>query len=110
MATLTVQDVPLSGLAAASFTAASAGGDEVPTGNGVVLLVRNGDASTHTLTITTPGDVRGIELADPTVDVEADDIAVVPMDAIYRDPDTMRASLSMDDETSVEYAAVRIPR
>lgn len=110
MATIEVQDLLVAGLDEVEWTAASPTGDEVPTGNRVLLLVRNGDASPHTLTVVTPGTVRGVPIEDPTVAVPDGEIAAVPLVNLYRDPSTRRAAISMDDETSVEYAAVRLPR
>lgn len=110
MATLDVQDAAVGGLASVTFTSASSGGDEAATDPRHVLLVRNTDASSHTLTITTPGTASGVAITDPTVEVAADGIAAVPMHRIYRASSTGRASLSMDDETGVEYALLRLPR
>ncbi|MDA2805706.1 hypothetical protein [Nocardiopsis suaedae] len=109
MATLSVQEAPVSGLAAVVWTAAAAGGDEAPTGRDLVLLVNNTDTASHTLTVVTPGTVDGIGLEDVTVGVAAGDVAVVPLREVYRDSSTRRAALSLDAETGVEYALVRLP-
>lgn len=110
MATLALQDAPVAGLAAVTWTAASAGGDEAPTGSNVLLLVRNGDASPHTLTIVTPGTVDGIAIEDVTVVVAAGADGAVALQDVYRDPSARRAALSLDAETGVEYALLRLPR
>lgn len=110
MATITAQDVPVAGLNAVTWTAAAASGDETPTGRGLVLLVNNTDTADHTVTITTPGTVRGIPIADVDVTVAADAVAVVPLAEVYRTPATGRATLAYDDATGVEVAVVQMPR
>jgi hypothetical protein len=64
MAVLVVQDAPVSGLANITLVAATAGGDVAPSGIGVALVVKNTDAATKTITITTPGTVSGLAIAD----------------------------------------------
>lgn len=76
MADLTAQSVG-DGLAAVSFVAANAGGDNVPAGienanfglDPVLLLVNNGDVSSHTITVAghiplvvAAGDMGAIEV------------------------------------------------
>ncbi|MDT0305065.1 hypothetical protein [Streptomonospora wellingtoniae] len=110
MATITAQSVPVAGLDAVTWTAAAPGGDETPTGRGLVLLVSNTDAAPHTLTITTPGTVEGIAIADVDRTVAADAVAIVPLGEVYRAPATGRASVAYDDATGVEVAVVQLPR
>lgn len=107
MAALTVQDAPAAGLAGVTFTAADVGGDTAPTGPGVVLLVRNDDASAHTATVETPGTVLGLEIEDPAVAVAAGGIGVVPL---LRHVFGAAANITYDDVTSVSVAAVRMAR
>lgn len=109
MAVLAAQPLPVPGLAEVVFTAAAAGGDEAPCGRGLLLLVRNGDASSHTLTITTPGTVRGIPIDDVDVVIADGSIAAVPLATVYRNQSTLRASLSYDAVTSVDVAVVQLP-
>lgn len=108
MATLTTQTAALAGLSV-SYASAAAGGDQCATGQGLVLLVDNGDASSHTVTLATPGTVDGLAIADRTVTVAAGATAVIPLNDIYRDPSTGRASLTYDGVTSVKVAVVRVP-
>lgn len=111
MAVLAAQDVAVSGLADVVFTAADVAGDEAPCGRGLVLLVRNGDASPHTLTVTTPGTVKGIPIDDVDVVIAAGDIAAVALDALaYRDPSTLRAALAYDAVTDVTVAVLQLPQ
>lgn len=70
MAQLTVQTVALTGLNP-SFVAASAGGDTVDPGDRTWLHVKNGSAGAVTVTLTTPGEVSGLAIADLAVSVPA---------------------------------------
>lgn len=56
MAELTVTPVTKAGIAAAiaGLVAAEAGGDEVESAPGLLIVMENGDASSHTLTVTAP--------------------------------------------------------
>lgn len=108
MATLTTQTAPLAGLTV-TLASATAGGDKARTGDGLVLVVSNGDASSHTVTLATPGTVDGLAIADRTVTVAAGGLAVIPLSDIYRDPATGLATLTYDAVTSVKVAAVRVP-
>lgn len=111
MAALTTNVVPLAGLRTDdTFVAASAGGDDCATGGGVLLLVKNGDASPHTVTLETPETFDGdLDLADRAVAVAAGQDAAIPVTDRYRDPSTGRASITYDDVTSVTVAVLRVP-
>lgn len=63
MALLTVQDVPAVGIDNIAFTAATAS-DTAPSGGNHVLVVKNAGAGATTVTITTPGTVDGLAIAD----------------------------------------------
>ena len=93
MATLTTQTATHAGLAVA-FSSAAAGGDQCPTGAGLVLLVKNDDASSHTVTLATPGTEDGLAIADRAVTVAAGAQTVIPLADVYRDPATGRAAVS----------------
>ncbi|WP_435643363.1 hypothetical protein ACR9VJ_18115 [Streptomyces sp. H49] len=108
MAALTTTVVPLTG-AAVAYTAAAAGGDDCQTGAGVVLLVKNGDAADHTVTLATPGTVNGLAIADRTVTVAAGAEVAVLVTNDYRDPATGRAAITYDAVTSVTVAVIRVP-
>lgn len=93
-----------------TFTAAAGGGDTCETGAGVVLLVKNGDASSHTVTLATPGVVDGdLAVADRTVTVAAGAEKAIPVTNRYRDPSTGRAAITYDDVTSVTVTVIRVP-
>lgn len=108
MAALTTTVVGAGGTAVA-YTAAAGGGDSCQTGAGVVLLVKNGDASSHTVTLVTPGTVNGLAIADRAVTVAAGAEVAIPVGAEYRDRATGRASVTYDAVTSLTVAVVRVP-
>lgn len=68
MATRAAQDVSVAGLAA-TYNAASAGGDKVRPG--VVLIVKNTNAATRTLTLVTPGTAHGQAIGDAVITIPA---------------------------------------
>ncbi|GAA0347880.1 hypothetical protein NE235_10705 [Actinoallomurus spadix] len=93
---------------AITFTAAAGGGDHCATGSDVKLLVKNGDASSHTVTLATPGTVDGdLAIADRAVTVAAGATVCVPVTDRYRDPSTGLASLTYDAVTAVTVAVIR---
>ncbi|MFE5258237.1 hypothetical protein [Streptomyces coelicoflavus] len=106
MAALTSTAMPLSG-GTIAFTAAGAGGDTCTTGRGVLLIVKNGDAAAHTVTLVTPGNVSGLAIADREVTVAAGAQVGIPVNADYRNPATGLASITYDGVTSVEVAVIR---
>lgn len=105
MATVATTSVQLAGTSV-PFSAASAGGDAGQTGPAILLLVKNGDASAHTVTLTTPGTVNGLAIADRAVAVPAGSTVAVPLTNDYRDGSTGLASWSYDAVTSVSVAVV----
>lgn len=107
MAALPTQVPPLTGLAV-DFDAAAGGGDTCLTGAGVLLLVRNGDAGSHTVTLVTPGTVDGLAIADRAIPVAAGAIEAIPVTNAYRNPSTGRANITYDGVTSVEVAVIRV--
>ena len=107
MAALSTSVVPLTGLVVAPV-AASAGGDDCQSGAGVLLVVENGDASSHTVTLVTPGTVNGLPIGDRAVVVAAGAQAVIPVTSDYRNPATGRASITYDAVTSMSVAVIRV--
>lgn len=93
---------------AVPFVAASAGGDAAATGDSVVLLMKNGDASPHTVTLVTPGTVDGLALADRPVVVAAGTTAAIPLKDIYLNSATNLASFTYDAVTAVTVAVVKV--
>lgn len=70
MAVLVAQSIVRAGLTPA-FASAAGGGDEfVNTGNEYIEVI-NGDASSKTVTVVTPGTVDGLGITDRTVTIPA---------------------------------------
>ncbi|MFD1656996.1 hypothetical protein ACFSL4_01780 [Streptomyces caeni] len=111
MAALATNVVPLTGLRIDDkFVSATAGGDDCATGAGVALLIKNGDASSHTVTLVTPGTVNGLAIADRPVVVAAGQEAAVLVDDEYRDPSTGRASITYDAApATLTVCVIRLP-
>lgn len=107
MAALSTASVGLSG-AAVTFTPATSGGDDCATGAGVVLLVKNDDTASHTVTLVTPGQVNGLAIDDRAITVAASTTTAIPVTGDYRDKTTGRASITYDAVTSVSVAVVRV--
>lgn len=110
MAALTTSAVPLQGLQLdALLVAATSGGDDAQTGAGVVLVVKNADASSHTVTLVTPGTVDGdLAVTDRAITVAAGKTELIPLTGTYRNPSTGRANITYDAVTSVSVAVVRV--
>lgn len=101
MALLAVQDAT-AGIASVSFSAAAGGGDTVPAGTrgggwdlSVLLIVRNGDAASKTVTVD----------GTPYVVPATTGVAVVP---VYAGTYGMVKSITYSAVTSVTVAAVRV--
>lgn len=107
MATLTTQDVPVTGKTI-TMGAAAGGGDKVPPG--CVLVVRNGDASPKTVTIVVPGNTEfGVADPDFTFSVAAGALAMFgPLPSTLADPDTRLIDITYSAVTSVTVAAVTV--
>lgn len=110
MAALSTHAVPLQGLQLdAQLVAATSGGDDCQTGQGVFLVVKNADASSHAVTLATPQTVDGdLTVSDRTVSVAAGKTSFIPVTDRYRDPATGRAAITYDGVTSVTVAVVRV--
>lgn len=110
MASLPTHVVPLAGLQFDNdYDPASGGGDDCDTGPGVLLLVKNGDGSPHTVTLVTPGVVDGdLPVADREVVVPAGGDVAVPVTHTYRDLSTGRAQITYDSVTDVTVLVVRV--
>ncbi|MFC7892684.1 hypothetical protein [Streptomyces sp. NPDC057381] len=108
MAALATSVVPLDG-ATVTYTAATLAGDDCATGAGVLLLVKNDDVASHTVTLVTPGTVNGLAIADRPIVVAAGAEVAIPVTTDYRAPSTGRASITYDAVTSVTVAVIRVP-
>ncbi|WP_156722666.1 hypothetical protein [Streptomyces apocyni] len=110
MADLSLTTVPVdAGIAdvAGQAAAADAGGDTAPVGPHRFLYVANADASPHTVTVATPGTVKGLAVADASLVVAAGDHGILPLNNVYRGA-TGRAAITYDDVTSVTVAAFEL--
>lgn len=110
MAALAVTPVPANGglpdLAGAAV-AATALGDTAPCGPGRFLVVVNGDASSHTATIATPGTVSGFDIPNGTLVVAAGKTGVLPLAPVFRGT-LGRAVVTYDAVTSVKVAVMEL--
>lgn len=107
MALLATQNIVTTGLAA-SYAAASGGGDTAVPSSTAFLHVKNGGGSSINVTIATPATVDGdLTVQDRVVAVPngADRFIALP-DAIFRDPTTGLASISYSGVTSVTVAVL----
>ncbi|MFG2307665.1 hypothetical protein ACGFS9_03080 [Streptomyces sp. NPDC048566] len=110
MADLSLVPVPVdAGVAdvAGEAAAAGAGGDTAPVGPHRFLYVANGDSSSHTVTLATPGTVKGLAISDATVTVAAGEHAIIPLHNVYRGANG-RAAITYDGVTSVSVAAFEL--
>ncbi|PWG08776.1 hypothetical protein DF268_36005 [Streptomyces sp. V2] len=69
---------------AAAATAAAAGGDTAQVGPGRFLYVNNGAGASITVTLTTPGTVSGLAVADPVYTIAAGKAAIIPLSNVFR--------------------------
>lgn len=108
MATLTVQSVTLTGLNPA-YVAASGGGDDFVNDGKTFLHVKNGGASPITVTVATPAQVGGLDLADVAVSVpNAGERMIGPFQTNLFNASTGKTSISYSGVTSVTVAAIRV--
>lgn len=71
MATLVEQVIDRDGLDPLPYAAASGGGDDFANTGIQFIHVKNGDSSPHTVTVVTPAEVDGLEVADREIAVPA---------------------------------------
>ena len=110
MAVLAVKSITTAGVAG-TYGAASAGGDTVDASSGRVFLhVKNGGASSITVTITTQANTyKGLTVPDRTVTVAASaDKMIGPIDPALHADINQQASIGYSAATSVTVAALRI--
>lgn len=110
MALLSLQAITAAGLAA-NYATASAGGDKVQLGaSNIFLHVKNGGASSITVTITTQANTyKGLTVPDRTVTVAASaDKMIGPIDPALHADINQQASIGYSAATSVTVAALRI--
>lgn len=106
MATQALQPIAAGGTAIT--LAAAAAGDKCVTGDGVMLLVKNGSGSPITVTLATPGKIDGdLDISDRIVTVAAGAMTGIPVGDRYRDPTTGLASITYSSTTTVTVAVIR---
>jgi hypothetical protein len=107
MALLTPQTAAVTGTVL-TMAAASGGGDTIVGGSTTFLLVRNGDASSKTVTVVRPGTTYGTADPDIEVVVTAGNIAIIgPIPSEFADPTDGYVDVTYSAVTSVTVAAVR---
>ena len=107
MATLTVQTISRTGLEP-TYGSAAAGGDEFANSGDEFIHIKNGDASSHTLTIETPATVDGLAVADRTVSIPAGEERMVgPFQAATYNDSGGLVQLTYDGVTSVTIAIIK---
>lgn len=93
-----------------SFTAAAASDTFVPSDR-TFLYVKNTNAATRTITVTTPGTTGGLAIADMvgTVGATTGELILGPFPAYnYADPTTGLATVTPSATTNVTYAVVQL--
>lgn len=108
MALLTTQTAVQAGITP-SYAAVASSDTAVP-GDNVILHVKNAGGSADTVTIVTPGTVRGLAVADQTVTVAAttgDKMIALPAD-LYADPTTGLVTIQHSFTTSVTCAVIAV--
>ena len=108
MAAITVQQALVTGTAL-SLTAANGGGDTIAVSGDTYLVVRNGDASSKTVTVVRAGsDEYGLAIPDITVAVAAGATTVIgPIPPAFRASDDRLVDITYSAVTSVTVAAFR---
>lgn len=108
MATLAVQQIPVTGFTP-TFTAAAAGlSDACNPDDRVFLRVKNGGAQI-TLTVVVPGTAYGQALADPAITIPATTGDVlINLPASLQDPATGLVTWTYSATASVTVALVRV--
>lgn len=107
MATVATQPVDDDGIAGVTFSAASGGGDKVSCGPHSTLLVKNGSGSPVTATITTPGTVGGLAIADRALTVAAGATGAIKLPAEqYENPSDGLASIAWSATTTITFAVL----
>ncbi|MCY0919607.1 MULTISPECIES: hypothetical protein [unclassified Streptomyces] len=112
MAALTVVSLPIDGGVSLtdSLVAAAGGGDTAPCGPGRFLVVANGDASPHTATVATPGNVSGLDVEDCALVVPAGKTGIMPLARAIFAGANGRATVTYNGVTSVKVGVFEVPQ
>jgi len=108
MATLTVQNISLTGITP-SYASAAAGGDEFANTGDTYFQIKNG-GSEITLTIETPAKIEGIDIAEITVTIPATtgDKVIGPFDPSIFNQSTGRVAVTYSAVTTVTVGAFKL--
>jgi hypothetical protein len=105
MATVATQKITTTG-AALTYSAASGGGDKFTPGPYTYMHAINGGGSPITATLTTPGTVDGLAVADRTVAIPAGESRMVKLPTeLYKGAQGL-GDVSWSGTTSVTFAVV----
>lgn len=105
MAALTTQQVVITGLSP-TYASCGGSGDTVEAGDGIFVHVKNGDASSHTVTVAVPGVEYGQNRPDVVVTVGAGGAEFIQIPRALADTDG-RIHLTYSATTSMTIAALR---
>lgn len=105
---LTAQRISSAGTEIA-LTAANVDGHSIPMRAGLVLLVRNGDAAPHTVTVPTPLTVDNLAVTDQAITVTAGEDRYIALGTkpAYRQADGT-AYINFDAVTSMSCALLQV--
>ena len=84
MATAAVEAILATGTKPTTHTPTATSGDKIKAGKGVFLLVHNGSSASINVTLTTPGQVDGLDIDDRVVAVPAGEDRCISVGDIYR--------------------------
>lgn len=107
MATRATETIAATGTEATYHAATATTGDKVAAVDGTILHVKNGSGVSTAVTLTTPGTVEGLAIADRTVAVPAGEDRFIPLSKVYRNPADGLATVVCDPVTTVTFAVVR---
>lgn len=108
MALLAIQQIGITGTNP-TYSAASGGGDTVKPDDRAVLHVKNGDASSHTVTIAVPGSEYGQSRPDVAVAVPAGESRFIgPLVHDLADSTDGAVHITWSATTSMTVAAIRV--
>lgn len=112
MAELTAQSIDLNGTTL-TFDSAAAGGDVFNNSGSTLLYVKNGDASSHDVTLAIQKDLNidglTLSITDPSVTVPASDEKIIgPFPTSWFNDDNNQVNISYDAVTSVTVAVLEV--
>lgn len=93
-----------------AYSAAAASDTFVPDGD-TFLYVKNTNAATRTIAVSTPGSFRGLALPDPapTIAATTGELIMGPFPGeLYADPTTGLATITPSASAGVSYAVVKL--